>query len=230
MALLWRWLVCRRPCRIQSPLGLDFLAPPSRSRRPEKGQAREPWSTTEPRRKPWPGRCAELLMPPCIWDIGAGEMAAPQWMSVTSAASRTRGASRGAKTRGLRPAFPGWRRADSWRCCRHRSTQRGERRPWKQSSEPSMWDSGIPSTCWLRKVEGSNARTSPRSPMTVRTTTQTMHSAASARRSACRWVACGTRWGPTLRLRPTASWAGTITTTTYAPPSTGRSRRGPFTS
>ena len=27
MALLWRWLVCRRPCRIQSPLALTSLLP-----------------------------------------------------------------------------------------------------------------------------------------------------------------------------------------------------------
>ena len=153
--------MCRRPCRKRTPLGLDFLASPSSSRRLEQGQARGPWSTTEPRRKPRPDRGAEPPMPPCSRDIQAAAPALSQCMSVTSAASRTRGASRGAKTRGLRPAFPGWRRADSWRCCRHRSTQRGERRPWKQSSEPSMWDSGIPSTCWLRKVEGSNARTSP---------------------------------------------------------------------
>ena len=27
MALLWRWLVCRRPCRIQSPLALNSFLP-----------------------------------------------------------------------------------------------------------------------------------------------------------------------------------------------------------
>ena len=90
-----------------------------------------------------------------------------------------------------------------------------------------MWVSGIPSTCWLRKVEGSNARTSASIAYDGAHDNSNDALAASARRSACRWAACGTRWGPTLRLRPTASWAGTITTTTYAPPSTGRSRLGP---
>lgn len=70
MALLWRWLVCRGPCRKRTPLGLDFLDSPSSYRRREQGQLREPWSITESGRKLQPGCGAEPLMPPCVRDIG----------------------------------------------------------------------------------------------------------------------------------------------------------------
>lgn len=95
MALLWRWLVCRRPCRTRTPLGIDFLASPSRSRRPDQPQSEGPRSASEPVRELRPGHGAVPLMPPCVRDIGGAVPAPSQFMSVASAAFKARAARQG---------------------------------------------------------------------------------------------------------------------------------------